>query len=160
MPMTGNQYSFTAKVGFEYETFHPDIYVNGYVSKQYIASADTLFTLPSYGYMHYEDANSNPAGLLDFNREKEIAYRDTWGRGTDSFMAMIYECLILMNYLLADDGSIFVHCDWRVSPLLRMAMGEIFGPDSFQNEIYWYYYNKLHGATKQVFPRATDTILY
>ncbi len=91
---------------------------------------------------------------------EEIAYRDTWGRGTDSFMAMIYERLILMNDLLADDGSIFVHCDWRVSPLLRMAMGEIFGPDSFQNEIYWYYYNKLHGATKQVFPRATDTILY
>lgn len=91
---------------------------------------------------------------------EEIAYRDTWGHGTDSFIVMIYERLVLMRDLLADDGSIFVHCDWRVSPLLRMVLGEIFGPENFQNEIYWYYYNKLHGATKKVFPRATDTILY
>src|ERR1700722_15024388 len=56
---------------------------------------------------------------------EEIAYRDTWGRGTDSFMAMIYERLSLMHDLLAEDGSIVVHCDWRVSPMLRMAMGEI-----------------------------------
>jgi DNA modification methylase len=91
---------------------------------------------------------------------EEIAYRDTWGHGTDSFIAMIHERLILMRDLLSDDGSIFVHCDWRVSPLLRMVLGEVFGADNFQNEIYWYYYNKLHGNTKQVFPRATDTILY
>ncbi len=91
---------------------------------------------------------------------EELAYRDTWGKGTDSFIAMIYERLVLMRDLLSDDGCIFVHCDWRVSPLLRMVLGDIFGQDNFQNEIYWYYYNKLHGATKRVFPRATDTILY
>jgi DNA modification methylase len=91
---------------------------------------------------------------------EEIAYRDTWGKGADSFIAMMNERLSLMHGLLADDGCIFVHCDWRVSPLLRMVLGEIFGTKNFQNEIYWYYYNKLHGATKRVFPRATDTILY
>ncbi len=91
---------------------------------------------------------------------EEIAYRDTWGKGTDSFVAMMNERLSLMHGLLAEDGCIFVHCDWRVSPLLRMVLGEIFGAKNFQNEIYWYYYNKLHGATKKVFPRATDTILY
>jgi DNA modification methylase len=91
---------------------------------------------------------------------EEIAYRDTWGKGADSFIAMMNERLTLMHGLLAEDGCIFVHCDWRVSPLLRMVLGEIFGTKNFQNEIYWYYYNKLHGATKRVFPRATDTILY
>ena len=45
---------------------------------------------------------------------EEIAYRDTWGRGADSFISMIYERLILMRDLLAEDGSIYVHCDWRV----------------------------------------------
>ena len=39
-------------------------------------------------------------------------------------------------------------------------MDEIFGEENYQNDIYWYYYNKLHGATKKVFPRATDMILY
>jgi hypothetical protein len=36
---------------------------------------------------------------------EEIAYRDTWGKGADSFISMIYERLILMRDLLADGGG-------------------------------------------------------
>ena len=68
---------------------------------------------------------------------EEIAYRDTWGKGADSFIAMIYERLILMRDLLAEDGSIYVHCDWRVDSLIRLAMDEIFGKQHFKNEIIW-----------------------
>ena len=66
---------------------------------------------------------------------EEIAYRDTWGRGSDSFIAMIYERLILMRDLLAVDGSIFVHCDWRMNSLLRLVLDELFGPNNFRNEL-------------------------
>jgi len=38
---------------------------------------------------------------------EEIAYRDTWGKGADSFLAMIYERLILLRDLLAEDGCVF-----------------------------------------------------
>ena len=34
------------------------------------------------------------------NLLEQIAYRDTWGRGADCFIAMIYERLILMRDLL------------------------------------------------------------
>ena len=91
---------------------------------------------------------------------EEIAYRDTWGRGTDSFNAMIYERLLLMKDLLADDGSIFVHCDWRLSPYIRLILDEIFGRGNFRNELYWYYYNKMPDTRKGVFPRSTDTIFW
>jgi site-specific DNA-methyltransferase (adenine-specific)/adenine-specific DNA-methyltransferase len=94
------------------------------------------------------------------NLLEQIAYRDTWGRGADSFIAMIYERLALMHDLLARDGSIFLHCDWRVSSYLRLALDEIFGRENFRNEIYWYYYNKMPDTRKGVFPRATDTILW
>jgi len=46
---------------------------------------------------------------------EEIVYRDTWGRGADSYIEMINKRLVLMRDLLAEDGSIFVHCDWRVN---------------------------------------------
>ena len=49
------------------------------------------------------------------NLLEQIAYRDTWGRGADSFISMIYERLILMRDLMHSDGSIYVHCDWRVN---------------------------------------------
>src|SRR3990172_5261152 len=78
-----------------------------------------------------EQFTKQPGGL------EELAYRDTWGKGADSFIAMIYERLSLMRDLLADDGSIYVHCDWRVNSLMRLVLDEIFGKDNFINEIAW-----------------------
>ncbi len=71
------------------------------------------------------------------NLLEQIAYRDTWGRGADSFISMIYERLILMRDLLAEDGSIYVHCDWRVSSYMRLALEEVFGKDNFRNQVIW-----------------------
>ena len=68
---------------------------------------------------------------------EELAYRDTWGKGADSFIAMIYERLSLMRDLLSQDGSIYVHCDWRVNSYMRSVLDEIFGKESFLNEIIW-----------------------
>ena len=68
---------------------------------------------------------------------EEIAYRDTWGKGTDSFLTMIHERLILMRDLLTEDGSIYVHCDWRVNSSLRFVLNEVFHDSNFVNEIIW-----------------------
>ena len=68
---------------------------------------------------------------------EEIAYRDTWGKGADSFISMIYERLILMRDLLAEDGSIYVHCDWRVNCYIRLVLDEVFGGKNLRNEIIW-----------------------
>src|SRR5208282_4644346 len=53
------------------------------------------------------------------NLLEQIAYRDTWGRGADSFIAMMYERIILIRDLMSNDGSFFIHCDWRVNNFLR-----------------------------------------
>ena len=89
---------------------------------------------------------------------EEIAYRDTWGKGADSFIAMIYERLILMRDLLAEDGCIYVHCDWRVNTYIRLAMDEIFGRNNFLNEIAWYYGGP--SSVKSTYPRKYDTIFF
>ena len=68
---------------------------------------------------------------------EELAYRDTWGKGADSFIAMIYERLVLMRDLLAEDGSIYVHCDWRVNSYIRQILDEIFGSIGYKNAIIW-----------------------
>ncbi|MEA3468386.1 MAG: site-specific DNA-methyltransferase, partial [Thermodesulfobacteriota bacterium] len=68
---------------------------------------------------------------------EELAYRDTWGKGADSFIAMIYERLVLMRDLLAEDGSIYVHCDWRVNSYIRLVLDEVFGKDCYINELIW-----------------------
>jgi site-specific DNA-methyltransferase (adenine-specific)/adenine-specific DNA-methyltransferase len=71
------------------------------------------------------------------NLLEQIAYRDTWGRGADSFISMIYERLILMRDLLAEDGSIYVHMGWGVSHYVRVTLDEVFGKDRAVNQIIW-----------------------
>lgn len=90
---------------------------------------------------------------------EEIAYRDTWGKGADSFISMIYERLVLMRDLLAEDGSIYVHCDWRVNSHIRLVMDEIFGKDNLINEVVWQRTN-AHNMKSQGYVRANDTIWF
>ncbi|QDM21461.1 site-specific DNA-methyltransferase [Tardiphaga sp. vice154] len=90
---------------------------------------------------------------------EEIAYRDTWGRGADSFVAMIYERLVLMRDLLAAEGSLYVHCDSRLSAHLRLVLNEIFGERGFRNEIIW----QRTSAGKPVYnnlPKNADYIMW
>ncbi len=65
---------------------------------------------------------------------EEIAYRDTWGKGADSFFCMIYERLELMKNLLSEEGSIYVNLDEKVVHGVKLIMDEIFG-GTFQNDI-------------------------
>lgn len=83
------------------------------------------------------------------NLLEQIAYRDTWGRGADSFIAMIYERLILMRDLMHPEGSIYVHCDWRVNAFIRGAMDEVFGRNCFVNEVTWKRATTVQGNTGQ-----------
>ena len=82
------------------------------------------------------------------NLLEQIAYRDTWGRGADSFIAMIYERLILMRDLMHSEGSIYVHCDPRVNQHIRLCCDEVFGRDKFVNEIVWQRLSAHNDAVK------------
>lgn len=87
-----------------------------------------------------------------------VAYRDMWGKGTDSYLHMMFERFSLMNDLLSDAGAIYVHCDWRVNYLLRGVLDEIFGKENFLNEIVWAYF-AFKRKTARKFPQKHDSII-
>jgi len=89
---------------------------------------------------------------------EELAYRDTWGKGADSFIAMIYERLSLMRDLLAPDGSIYVHCDQRLNSYLRLVLDELFGESNKINEMTWRRSYSHNDGNR--FGIITDTILW
>lgn len=68
---------------------------------------------------------------------EQFAYRDTWGKDTESFASMIYERVRLLYDLLTPDGSIFLHCDSRTKHITRQIFDEIFGSSNFRSEIVW-----------------------
>ncbi|MDO8432360.1 MAG: DNA methyltransferase [Candidatus Binatus sp.] len=92
------------------------------------------------------------------NLLEQIAYRDTWGRGADSFISMIYERLILMRDLLAEDGTIYLHMAPNMAPFIELAMGEVFGRDRVLCSIVWQRAT-AHGNVGIRYATVTDRII-
>lgn len=88
---------------------------------------------------------------------EQIQYTDIWAN--DNYLQFMYERLMLLKELLADGGSIFLHCDERQSHKLRCLIEEVFTPESFRNEIVWYYSNK-YGANSDTFDVFHNTIYW
>ncbi|MEW6409982.1 MAG: site-specific DNA-methyltransferase [Nitrospirota bacterium] len=101
-------------------------------------------------------------GDLEWTKEasviEEKAYRDTWGRGLDSYLQMMYDRLVLMRELLADNGSIYVHLDWHVGHYVKLIMDEVFGKENFRNEIVWCYTGPR--KTPKAFSKKHDILLF
>jgi hypothetical protein len=105
-----------------------------YIDPPFDTGADFSFTatVPE----HEDDDDS-----LAFTEEPSIieqkAYRDTWGRGLDSYLQWFYETVVILHELLAENGSIYVHLDHHVGHYCKIIIDEIFGTDSFINAITW-----------------------
>ncbi|MGL6282829.1 MAG: DNA methyltransferase, partial [Microcoleaceae cyanobacterium] len=80
----------------------------------------------------------------DQNAFEEKQYTDIWTN--DEYLQFMYERLILIRELLADNGSIYLHCDWHKSPYIRCILDEIFGHENLVNEIVW----KRYGSHNDV----------
>ena len=69
-----------------------------------------------------------------------------------------------MRDLLAEDGSIYVHCDPRVNSMIRLVLDDVFGKGGdndkagFRNEISWCYTGGR--IPKVAYGRRHDTIYF
>ena len=99
---------------------------------------------------------------LDYtpNLIEEIAYRDTWGGGLDTYLTWMSDTLTLLRDLLAETGSIYVHCDWRTSHYIKAQMDNLFGYDKFRNEVVWHYRGGALTGASTVYPRKHDVVLF
>jgi DNA modification methylase len=107
-----------------------------YIDPPFDTGADFSFTAtvpdePKNGERHF----------LTFTKEPSIiehkAYRDTWGRGLESYLLWFYDTAMLLHELLHETGTIYVHLDWHVSFYAKAILDEIFGADRFVNEVIW-----------------------
>jgi len=91
----------------------------------------------------------------DFMKDKEKAYRDKVLGA--QFIEFLRRRLILLHEVLADDGMIYVHLDYKKSHYIKAVLDEVFGEENFQNEIVWERTN-AHNMPTKTFARAQDTI--
>lgn len=115
--------------------------------------------LPEYGgraRMVYADPPFGTGGSFEFRRGKSrIAYSDSLGK--EEYSRLIEGAARLANELLSEDGTFFLHIDYRMSALCRNILGGVFGEDALTNEIVWAY--RSGGRSKNSFSKKHDTIL-
>ena len=93
---------------------------------------------------------------------EEKAYRDTWGEGLSSYLAMLRSRLILMRELLAESGVLYLHIGPELSHYVRAIADEVFGANGYLNEIIWKR-TPFAGSSKaraKKFPVNHDAILF
>jgi adenine-specific DNA-methyltransferase len=143
-----------------------NLLVMGSLLEKFAGKIDLIYTDPpfdtgaDFSFRTMVGGDDEPLPGKEPSIIEEKAYRDTWGDGYASYLRMIRDRLVLLRDLLAETGSIFVHLDVHTGPYVKCLMDEIFGKENFQNEIAWYYYNKLHDSRKRLLPKAFDQILY
>lgn len=84
-----------------------------------------------------------------------------WGTYQDElsrpeWLALMREALQGCLGLLAEDGSLYLHVDHRLSAHARLLLDEVFGEERFLNEIIWAY--RSGGRATRHFRRKHDTI--
>src|SRR5579875_1276199 len=98
-----------------------------------------------------------------FAKDGQLAYQDTWRNDLDAYLQWLYETLVYLHDLLAVDGSLYIHLDWRTSHYAKIMLDEIFtigahmGGAGFKNEIIWHY--QSGGSSQRSFARKHDTLL-
>jgi adenine-specific DNA-methyltransferase len=139
-------------------------YVMSALLEKYAGKIDLIYIDPPFATganfsTTVEVGDKNLEVTKEASAIEELAYRDTWGKGLDSFLQMMYDRLVLMRELLSEKGSIYVHLDGHVSHYVKIIMDEVFGTKNFKNEIVWYYPNKM-SRNSMDFARAHDTLFF
>lgn len=97
-----------------------------------------------------------------FTKEPSIieqkAYRDTWGRGLDSYLQWLYDTVVLLRDLMSESASIYLHLDYHIGHYAKAVMDEVFGIEQFVNELVWKR-TGTHGTSRS-FGVVHDTLLF
>jgi site-specific DNA-methyltransferase (adenine-specific) len=84
---------------------------------------------------------------------EQSSYRDSF----DDYLAFLAPRLEEAHRLLRKTGTLYFHIDYREAHYCKLLLDEIFGRESFLNEIVWAY---DYGArSKRRWPKKHDTIL-
>ena len=86
-----------------------------------------------------------------------LAYNDRWEGGLAEYLTMLWPRILLMRALLAKNGVLCIHCDWRTAPAIRLLLDECFGAEHFVNEVVWHYTGG--GRSRRYFSRKHDLLL-
>ena len=103
------------------------------------------------------DENGDRIGFQGRRFKTRLLAESSYGDVFEDYLAFLEPRLIHAHRLLAESGTLYFHIDYREAHYCKLLLDEIFGRESFLNEIIWAY---DYGArSKSRWPSKHDTIL-
>lgn len=115
-----------------------NLQVMSHLLKEYRGKVDLIYIDPPFdSKADYKKKIKLKGKELNNDRTsfEEKQYTDIWSN--DEYLQFMYERIVLLREALSDDGSIYVHCDQRVSGYLKIILDEVMGAGNFRNWITW-----------------------
>lgn len=137
-----------------------NLQVMSHLLKEFRGKVDLIYIDPPFDskaeYKKKVKLRTGKEAVADASAFEEKQYGDIWTN--DEYLQFMYERFIIMEQLLAQTGTIYVHCDWHKNHHLRCLLDSVFGVENFRNEISW---QKVSSAKSQsgFFSNVKDTIL-
>ena len=139
-----------------------NLQVMSHMLKEYRGKINLIYIDPPFDskaeYKKKIDIRGIGKAESDTSSFEEKQYGDIWTN--DEYLQFLYERMILCRELLSDNGIFVIHCDWHKSGYIRCIADEIFGQDSFLNELIWYYYNKMQGNINRFASNHDNLLTY
>lgn len=85
---------------------------------------------------------------------EQVQYDDIWAN--DNYLQFMYERLLLLRELLAEDGNILVQADDTRGHYIKILLDEVLGPDGYVNDIVWHKGREGGGGTDVNPPLPTE----
>jgi adenine-specific DNA-methyltransferase len=104
------------------------------IEKQGLAGKiDLVYIDPPFATNNTFTFSEERTSTISNSKNDKIAYADKL-QGTD-FLEFLRERLVLLKMLLSEQGSIYLHIDYKIGHYVKVVMDEIFGVENFKNDI-------------------------
>ncbi|PLC48031.1 site-specific DNA-methyltransferase [Pollutimonas subterranea] len=137
-----------------------NLQVMSHLLKKFRGEVDLIYIDPPFDskadYKKTVEIKGNQAETSATSFE-EKQYSDIWTN--DEYLQFMYERLVMAREFLSPSGALYLHCDPRKSPHLRLILDEVFGSQNFRNEIIWHYKFRMMDSDNQ-FNRKHDNIFF
>lgn len=129
-----------------------------YIDPPFNVGADFSFTatIPDLPETEEDELASftKPPSIIE-----QKAYRDTWGKGLESYLEWFFDTAYFLRELLHENGALYVHLDWRLVHYAKIVLDEFFGYENFMANVIWKRISSGRKATSYKWLAVDDIML-
>lgn len=94
---------------------------------------DLIYIDPPFATNNIFTFSEGRSNTISNSKGDEVAYKDTLK--DEKFIEFIRERVYLLHKLLSDNGSLYLHIDYKIGHYVKLVLDEVFGVDNFRNDI-------------------------